>query len=72
MSWVRFGRVAFVTAFALAASAGLVAAGQPGSAAQVSGGHSGAGDCIAHHPNSDAQYPIWYAAPGTRYASTSL
>jgi hypothetical protein len=54
--------MAFVAAFTLAASAGLVAAGQPGSAAQASGGHSGAGDCIAHHPNSDAQYPIWYTA----------
>jgi hypothetical protein len=52
----------FVTVFTLAASAGLVVAGQQGSAAQASGGHSGAGDCIAHHPNSDAQYPIWYAA----------
>jgi hypothetical protein len=62
MSWIRFGRVAFATALALVASAGLVAVGQSGSAAQVSGGHSGAGDCIAHHPNSDAQYPIWYTA----------
>jgi len=62
MFWVRFGRAAFMTAVALVASAGLVVAGQLGSAAQVRGGHSGAGDCIAHHPNSDAQYPIWYAA----------
>jgi hypothetical protein len=62
MSWVRFGRTALVTAFTLAASTGLVVAGQPGNAAQVSGGHSGAGDCIAHHPNADAQYPLWYAA----------
>jgi hypothetical protein len=62
MSWVRFGRMVLVTAFTLVASAGLVVAGQPGNAAQVRGGHSGAGDCIAHHPNSDAQYPIWYAA----------
>jgi hypothetical protein len=62
MFWVRFGRTALVTAFTVVASAGLVVAGQPGDAARVSGGHSGAGDCIAHHPNSDAQYPIWYAA----------
>jgi hypothetical protein len=62
MSCVRFGRTAIVAAFTLVASAGLVAAGTPGRAARVSGGHSGAGDCIAHHPNSDAQYPIWYAA----------
>jgi hypothetical protein len=62
MSWVRFGRTAIVAAFTVVASAGLVVAGQPGSAAQVRGGHSGAGDCIAHHPNADAQYPIWYAA----------
>jgi hypothetical protein len=62
MSWIRSGRVASVTALALVASAGLVIAGTPGSAAQAGTGHSGAGDCIAHHPNSDAQYPIWYAA----------
>ena len=58
MSWIRFGRMTAVTALAFAASAGLVVAGQSGSAAQVSSGHSGAGDCIAHHPNS----PIWYTA----------
>lgn len=67
MSWIRFGRAAFMTGLALVASAGLVVAGQPGSAAQASGaqasgGHSGAGDCIAHHSDSDAQYPVWYAA----------
>jgi hypothetical protein len=50
MSWVRFGRVAFVTAFTLVASAGLVVVGEPGDAAQASGGHSGAGDCIATGP----------------------
>jgi hypothetical protein len=62
MSGIRVARVAAVLAFAVAASAGLAVAGQAGSAAQASGGRSGAGDCIAHHPNSDAQYPIWYAA----------
>jgi hypothetical protein len=62
MSWTRFGRAAFVTAVTVAASAGLVAAGTPGNGAQSGSGHSGAGDCIAHRPNSDAQYPIWYAA----------
>ena len=72
MSWVRFGRAAIVTAFTLVVSAGLVVAGQPGNAAQAGGGHSGAGDCIAHHPNSDAQYPIWYAAGCSRHEAPEL
>jgi hypothetical protein len=72
MTWVRFGRTALVTAFTLVASAGLVVAGQPGSAAQDSGGHSGAGDCIAHHPNTSAEYPIWYAGGCTGHDEPEL
>jgi hypothetical protein len=54
MSWVRFGRAAAVTALALAASAGLVMVGQQGSSAQVSGGHSGAGD----YPGTQFDYGL--------------
>jgi hypothetical protein len=41
MSWMRLGRTVLVAAFTLAASAGLVVAGEPGDAARASGGHSG-------------------------------
>jgi len=62
MSWVRFGRVAFVTALALVASGWVGGGGPVGKRGTGQWRASGAGDCIAHHPNSDAQYPIWYAA----------
>src|SRR5487761_1505160 len=62
MSWMRFRRVVAVIVLTLGASAGLSAAAQPGSAGKHSAGQSGAGGCIAHHPNSDTQYPVWYTA----------
>jgi len=62
MPWTRLSRIAAVAAFTVAASAGLVAVGQPASVAQSSGGHSGAGDCIAHHPSASTEYPVSYTA----------
>jgi hypothetical protein len=61
MSWARFRLMASVMVLALGASGGALAAAGPASASGRSG-QSGAGDCIARHPNSDAQYPIWYTA----------
>ena len=70
MSWRRFRRLISVLGFALGATAGVAAAGLPAGAPQLgstarlgsAAAQSGAGDCIAHHPNSSAEYPIWYAA----------
>jgi hypothetical protein len=72
MSWTRFRRVVAVMALTVGASAGAVAAGQPGTAGQGSGGQSGAGDCIAHHPNADTQYPVWYTAGCTGHDEPEL
>ena len=70
MSWRRAPRLISVLGLALGVTAGAAAAGLPASAPQLGGSagrvgssaQSGAGDCIAHHPNTSAQYPIWYAA----------
>jgi hypothetical protein len=61
MSWARFRLMASVMVLALGASGGALAATGPASASGRSG-QSGAGDCIARHPNYDSQYPIWYTA----------
>src|SRR6266436_7890502 len=70
MSWTRFRRGIAVMALTLGPSAGAVAAGQPGSAEQGSSGQSGAGDCIAHHPN--VQNNIWYAQGCTGHDEPEL
>lgn len=67
MSATRFRRAISVLALVLGTSAGVAAAGQPTSASQ-----SGAGDCVAHHPNSTAQFPIWYAAGCTGHDEPEL
>ena len=73
MSWTRFRVTASAVVLALAASAGAAAAAAgPAGAAQASGGQSGGGACIAHHPNSDAEYPIWYAAGCTGHDEPEL
>ncbi len=52
MSWTRFRRIVSIVVLALGVSAaGVVATGQ-----RVSASQSGAGDCIAHHPNSNAEH----------------
>ena len=71
MSRTRFRHVLAVTILALGASAGPLAWGGPASAGAAHAGavsageasraQSGAGDCIAHHPNSTSGYDIWYA-----------
>lgn len=61
MSWTRFRLMTSALVLALGAGGGALAAAGPASASGSSG-HSGAGDCIAHHPNSTAEYPIWYTA----------
>src|SRR5690348_4573821 len=53
MSWTRFRVTASAVVLALAASAGAATVAGPAGAAQASGGQSGGGACIAHHPNSD-------------------
>src|SRR5215471_15443605 len=72
MSWTRFRVTASAVVLALAASAGAAAAAGSAGAAQASGGQSGGGACIAHHPNSDAEYPIWYAAGCTGHDEPEL
>jgi hypothetical protein len=72
MSWTRFRVTASAVVLALAASAGAAAVAGPAGAAQASGGQSGGGACIAHHPNSDAEYPIWYAAGCTGHDEPEL
>jgi hypothetical protein len=57
---------------ALGASAGAVAAGQPAGARTASAAPSGAGDCIAHHPNSNSVYDIWYAQGCTGHDEPEL
>lgn len=53
--------------------AGALAAAGPASAGGGGpAGHSGAGVCIAHHPNSDAEYPIWYTAGCTGHDEPEL
>jgi hypothetical protein len=61
MSWIRIRRAAVAIVFALGASAGALAIGQPAGARTGSPAPSGAGDCITHHPNSNSDYDIWYA-----------
>jgi hypothetical protein len=72
MSWTRFRRVAAVLILALGTSAGAVAAAQPGSAAQATSGQSGAGDCIAHHPNTNSDDHIWYTQGCTGHDEPEL
>ncbi|HEX9032088.1 MAG TPA: hypothetical protein VF834_09610 [Streptosporangiaceae bacterium] len=57
----RFRSLLITTALALGGSGLAVAAVQPAAAAGA-GIRSGSGDCIAHHPNASAQYPIWYTS----------
>jgi hypothetical protein len=49
-----------------------VAAAQPGTSGQTSGGQSGAGDCIAHHPNSNSDEHIWYTQGCTGHDEPEL
>jgi hypothetical protein len=50
-----------------------VAAAAPASAGGTgSAGPSGAGDCIAHHPNSGTEYPVWYAQGCTGHDEPEL
>ena len=72
MSWIRFRRAAAAMVLALGASAGAVAAGQPAGARTASAAPSGAGDCIAHHPNSNSEYDIWYAQGCTGHDEPEL
>lgn len=68
MSWTRFRRIISIVVLALGASAaGVVATGQ-----RVSASQSGAGDCTAHHPNGNAEYPVWYAAGCTGHDEPEL
>jgi hypothetical protein len=57
MSWAGFRLLTSAVVLALGAGGAALAAAGPASASGGSG-HSGAGDCIAHHPN----YPFWYTA----------
>ena len=60
MSAFRLSRPLCAAALVMSTASGLAvtaAAGGPAGAAQ-----SGAGDCVAHHFNSNAEYPIWYTA----------
>jgi hypothetical protein len=72
MPWIRFRRAIAAMALAVGASAGAAAAGQPESAGAGTGTRSGAGDCIAHHPNSNSQYDIWYAQGCTGHDEPEL
>src|SRR5215467_7656003 len=49
--------------------AGALATAGPAIAGHTS---TGAGVCIAHHPNSDAEYPIWYTAGCTGHDEPEL
>jgi hypothetical protein len=65
MSLITLSRAAAATVLTLGATLGAIAAGPPGAGAvthRTAANPSGAGDCIAHHPNSSAQYPVWYTA----------
>jgi hypothetical protein len=59
VSWTRLRLVALGSVLA---AAGVVMPAGAASAARPAGGVSGAGDCIAHHPNADSEYPIWYTS----------
>ena len=75
MLWTRFRLMACGVVLALGASAvrrrggrrARASAGGTGSA-----GPSGAGDCIAHHPNSGTEYPVWYAQGCTGHDEPEL
>ena len=69
-SWTRLRRMLAVTVLALGASAAAVSAGQPASAGRVSSGESGAGDCIAHRPNT--AFSVWYAQGCTGHDEPEL
>jgi hypothetical protein len=74
---IRFRRTIAAMVLALGASAGPLAWGQsanagPASAGAASGAQSGAGDCIAHHPNSNSEYDIWYAQGCTGHDEPEL
>jgi hypothetical protein len=64
MSWTRFRRMLAAAALAAGTCAGAVAAAPAASAA------SGAGDCIAHHPN--VAFGIWYAQGCTGHDEPEL
>jgi hypothetical protein len=70
MSWTRLRRVLAAAALALGACAGAVSAGQAASAGPGSGSQSGAGDCVAHHPNT--AFGIWYAQGCTGHDEPEL
>ena len=59
MAAARFRPIVVTLALALG-GAGLSAAAaiQPA----VAAARSGAGDCIAHHPSENTEYPVWYTA----------
>jgi hypothetical protein len=80
LPWRRVRRLSGVSALALGAAVVVAAAGLPGSAPRLGGStarlgttaQSGAGDCIAHHPNASAQYPVWYTAGCTGHDEPEL
>jgi hypothetical protein len=79
---IRFRRTIAAMILALGASAGPLAWGGSASAGSASAGaasagaasgaQSGAGDCIAHHPNSNSEYDIWYAQGCTGHDEPEL
>jgi hypothetical protein len=74
---IRFRRTQAAMILSLGASSPPLAGGQwasagAASAGPPSGAQSGAGDCIAHHPNSNSEYDIWYTQGCTRHDEPEL
>jgi len=68
MAVLRIRPLLISAVVALGGSGLAIAAVQPAVAAAP----SGAGDCIAHHPNANAEYPVWYAAGCTGHDEPEL
>jgi hypothetical protein len=72
MVWGRRRLLAGALVLVFGGWAATVAAGPASAGGTSTSGHSGAGVCIAHHPNSDAEYPIWYTAGCTGHDEPEL